>query len=131
VPSFQFVDDPRDADIRFLWAAQPSGDWYVAYCAYQLDPLTRRFGVEHILVTGRWRDGRLADMHDVYSVVLHEMGHALGLGGHSPDEGDVMYARGSGHTGLSERDRATIRKLYAKPIGARVTGAYKERATRY
>jgi hypothetical protein len=127
VPSFVFVDAAGDADIRFRWAAQPNGDWYVAYCAYQLDLLTRRFGVEHILVTGRWKDGRLADMHDVYSVVLHEMGHALGLGGHSPDAADVMFATGTGHTGLSERDRATLRALYAKPIGARVTGARKER----
>jgi predicted Zn-dependent protease len=52
------------------------------------------------------------------------MGHALGIGGHSPDPGDIMYARASktASNGLSERDRATLAELYARPIGARVAG---------
>lgn len=133
IPSFRFVETEGDADIRIRWAERPSGNWYVAYCAYQIDALQRRFGVEHVLVTGRWRDGHLADMHDVYAVVLHEMGHALGLIGHSPEPGDIMYASATitSSTALSERDRATLRALYAKPIGTRIMGARRERAVVY
>lgn len=121
VPSFRFVDDPGRADLRIRWAASPMGDAYVAYCAPQIDVFARRFGVEHILVTGRWQDGSIADLHDVHQVMLHEMGHALGLGGHSDDPDDVMYpqARSQRVPGLSARDRATLRALYARPIGAR------------
>jgi predicted Zn-dependent protease len=121
VPRFAFVDEPGQADLRIRWAATPMGDGYVAYCSYQIDVMTRRFRVEHILVTGRWQDGRLADLHDVYAVMLHEMGHALGLGGHSDHPGDVMYPSAAAETrgGLSERDRATLRALYDRPIGAR------------
>jgi predicted Zn-dependent protease len=52
------------------------------------------------------------------------MGHALGFAGHSPHAADVMYAHLNPETrsGLSERDRATLRALYAKPNGHRVTG---------
>lgn len=121
VPSFAFVDDPGRADIRIRWAETPIGDYYVAYCAYELNLYTRRFGVEHILVTGRWQDGRLADLHDVHRVMLHEVGHALGLGGHSDDPGDIMYGRSASEPvhALSARDRATLRALYERPNGSR------------
>lgn len=125
VPSFAFVDDPGQADLRVRWAASPIGDSYVAYCSQQIDAFARRFDVEHILVTGRWQDGSLADLHDVHQVMLHEMGHALGFAGHSDDPDDVMYprARSQRVPGLSERDRATLRALYERPIGSRPGGA--------
>jgi predicted Zn-dependent protease len=124
IPSFTFVDTAGDADIPIAWAKQPDGDWYIAYCAWDIQPFARRFGVSQILITGRWGDGHVADLHDVYATVLHEMGHALGIGGHSPDRRDIMYSEISGTAtrGLSERDRATLAALYARPIGNRVAG---------
>ncbi len=124
LPSFEFVDDAGDADIPIVWAAKPDGNWYIAHCAYDINLASRRFGVARILVTGSW-GGHKADLHDVYATVLHEMGHALGLGGHSPVEGDIMYESisATAFEGLSARDRATLTALYARPIGSRVTGA--------
>ena len=128
LPSFTFVDDPGAADIPIVWAAEPDGDWYVAHCAYAINPMQRRFGVSRIVVTGRWGDQRVAEVEEIYETMLHEMGHALGLGGHSPDPGDIMYAsiRGAATT-LSERDRQTLIALYERPIGKRVVGAKRER----
>lgn len=124
VPAFEFVDEAGEADVPIVWAEEPTGDWYIAHCVYDMDLWKRRFGVSHVLVTARWEDDAAASPQDVYLTVLHEMGHALGLGGHSPDPGDVMYAAHNGElAGLSERDRATLRKLYAKPIGHRIRGA--------
>ncbi|MDJ0786263.1 MAG: matrixin family metalloprotease [Myxococcota bacterium] len=125
VPSFTFVDSLGAADIPIVWAEEPDGDWYVAHCAYDIGQRTRRFGVSRILVTGRWADGHVADGAQVQQVVLHEMGHALGLGGHSPDPEDIMYPSVSPRetSGLSERDRATLQALYALPIGKRISGA--------
>ncbi len=124
LPSFEFVTDPRDADIPIVWAAEPDGDWYIAHCSYDIGWAARRFGVSRILVAGHW-NGRVADLHDVYATVLHEMGHALGLGGHSPVQTDIMYKSISATAvdGLSARDRATLSLLYSRPIGSRVTGA--------
>lgn len=125
IPRFSFVDDPGEADIPIVWEAEPSGDWYIAHCVYQLNPIQRRFGVARILVTTRGRGGDAVPLQQLYETVLHEMGHALGLAGHSPYADDIMYFRGSSASsadGPSPRDRATLRALYARPNGYRVTG---------
>jgi hypothetical protein len=45
---------------------------------------------------------------------LHEVGHALGMHGHSPNSRDVMFpvATLNGAATLSERDKNTIRRIY-------------------
>ncbi len=49
---------------------------------------------------------------DVYKVVLHELGHAIGIIGHSPNSTDVMYAS-SNVSKFSDRDIATIKLMYS------------------
>lgn len=129
VPSFEFVDDPGEADIPIFWIQKPNGAWFIAHCAYGMSQLDRKLKIAHIQVTARREDGSAADLSDVYGTMLHEMGHALGMGGHSPEPTDIMYPyiQPQLEPGLSERDRATLRKLYQRPIGARVVGARRER----
>jgi hypothetical protein len=125
LPRFAFVDAIEDADIPIVWFEEPDGDWYIAHCAYDVGWRTKRFGISRIIVTGRWGDGRIATRDEIHTTILHEMGHALGLGGHSPDPGDVMYPSISGSIGegLSDRDRATLKALYARGSGARMNKA--------
>lgn len=129
VPSFVFVDDAGDADIPIVWS--PVGTtWFIAFASYEFNRMTRRFGVSHILVTAKYQGGSEAPLDLLYVTMLHEMGHALGLAGHSPDPGDVMFPGLSAKDpsiGLSARDRATLRALYAAPIGRRITGAKRVR----
>jgi tetratricopeptide (TPR) repeat protein len=55
------------------------------------------------------------------SVLLHEVGHALGLLGHSPNPNDVMAVAYYNRAGsqaklqLSAADKATLQALYAQP----------------
>ncbi len=127
IPSFVFVETARESDIRVTWAEEPDGSWYGAYCAYDQAKLRmRHFGVDYLLISGRKsKGGSEASPQLLHAVVLHEMGHALGLGGHSPSAADVMY--GSITPGfdyaLSASDRLTLSELYSSPIGKRVVGA--------
>ena len=125
LPSFVFVEDPADADIPIVWEPEPGGDWYIAHCVYEINPSRRVFGVARILVTTRWRRGEEPSLDLYYSVMLHEMGHAIGLTGHSPNARDIMSGHGvrPDRVEITARDRETLRKLYAKPNGARVSGA--------
>ena len=125
IPSFVFVETARESDIRVTWAEEPDGGWYVAYCSYdQVKLRMRRFGVDYLLISGRSKGGSEASPQLLHAVVLHEMGHALGLGGHSTNAADVMYKSitpGIDYT-LSPSDRHTLSKLYSSPIGKRVVG---------
>ena len=119
VPSFEFVEDAGDADIPVVWEEEPSGDWYIAHCALDIDQRSRRFGVSRILMTGRWQSGEVAANWAIQAVAVHEFGHSLGLL-HSPSPVDAMYGGWTDIIEPSFRDEATLRMLYESPIGKRV-----------
>jgi Matrixin len=59
---------------------------------------------------------------DIYSVALHELGHALGLG-HSDNPADVMYPYYKDVTTLADGDKAAILTMYAAQDGTPTTPA--------
>lgn len=46
------------------------------------------------------------------NIITHELGHALGLIGHSSDRCDIMYADSDEYSRLSQRDINTLMRLY-------------------
>jgi matrixin len=139
IPSFDFVGKASDADIPIMWVATPPSNSFasIAHCMWQIDFPTRRFGVQNVSITAWNRDGTQVSVDDLHRTLLHEMGHALGIADHSPNPEDIMYpwvrdmkpgslAEGwvlpSKSKELTDRDRETLRKLYAKPNGTGLAG---------
>ncbi|MDZ4835116.1 MAG: matrixin family metalloprotease [Candidatus Melainabacteria bacterium] len=50
------------------------------------------------------------------NIVTHELGHALGLLGHSTEKSDMMYTVTDENSRISKRDINTLSKLYEKKV---------------
>ena len=58
------------------------------------------------------------DESEVYHTILHEIGHAIGLG-HSHNKADIMYTpHQRGVNSISQGDVLTVNWLYSLPQGA-------------
>ncbi|UCH24484.1 MAG: hypothetical protein JSV66_11050 [Trueperaceae bacterium] len=112
---FRLVDSPDEETLRVTWI--PFDDGRVG--SYQYVYAVQRDGVYRFRTSEIFLDPRHGS-EDAFRYALLEVGHALGLLGRSPFEGDAMSADPSGV--VSERDVATLRALYDLPSGSVVGG---------
>ena len=117
--TFTPVDDKNAArTVAVLFASGDHGDGYpfdgpfgiLAHTFYPF-PLNREpiAGDMHFDADENWKIGASVDL---YSIALHETGHALGLG-HSDKPGDVMYPYYGRTSGLTQNDIDAVLQLYA------------------
>jgi predicted Zn-dependent protease len=118
--AYTFVESPRKADYVIKWTArqheaQDGTEAGLTTTDTYLDDANREFILRaHTNILTRY-DGTWLSDKDIAETVLHELGHGLGIEGHSPNSADIMYyavsARQSGH--LTQRDANTMAHLYA------------------
>jgi hypothetical protein len=109
-------DATGDQTIAVLFASGAHGDGYPfvpavlahTFYPYPVNPEPIA-GDMHFDDVENWKIG--ADV-DVFSIALHEAGHALGLG-HSDNPNAVMYPYYHMHTALSQDDISAVQQLYA------------------
>jgi hypothetical protein len=114
------VQASADRTIDVLFARAKHGDAFpfdgpggvLAHTFYPAPPNPETVaGDMHLDADESWHVGASVDL---YSVALHEAGHALGLG-HSDRPGAVMYPYYRVATGLTDDDIEAIRALYGTP----------------
>lgn len=91
----------------------------------EADRLKVRFDLPELVIHLADESGLLPPII-VRRLVVHELGHALGMRGHSPSPGDVMYpelADAPGRDELSIQDVNSFIALYSVPNGAHFVDA--------
>jgi predicted Zn-dependent protease len=110
LPSFTFIDSAPEADVIVRWVDDPGHKGWLGLSRREslgappqrvrIQVATRRLGAEPPLA-------------ELEAVLMHEFGHALGLWTHSTYPKDLMYPNYDSDVRMpSERDRATLRRLY-------------------
>jgi hypothetical protein len=120
VPAFRFVESSWRADLRFRWTKQ----FRDLRLGETRAPTTETFRIRSIQLATQWDPRVAAPLGGLACVVRHEVGHALGLWGHSPEPGDLMFAAYFDFVHASrdgcrqtERDLETLRLLYGLEPG--------------
>ncbi|MCR5261222.1 MAG: matrixin family metalloprotease [Candidatus Gastranaerophilales bacterium] len=116
---FQFVSNLNDSQINLEWKRVDRKS--LGYCLFNFDEQARLYSAEvQIGLSDGILHAKYMDENEVYHTILHEIGHALGLG-HSPYTNDIMYTPHQyGNVSLSRRDVNSIKWLYNLPLGASV-----------
>lgn len=122
--SFAYVDNQKDSGINCRWSANPKDlmnpqEGGQALAARDLQG--RIIKVEMLILTKNpLMPVAFTDKY-VKHVCLHEIGHSLGLAGHSSQPGDIMFAAANFEAAsgvISDRDKKTISALYANAVSS-------------
>ena len=116
VVSFSYVDDEQKADIvcDFVYGLDDNavGKMYPEK-VYNIGSKTY-FKKVKLLISLKSSTGAQFPDKDLLSSALHEIGHSIGIMGHSKNVSDVMYysTESIRHGAISRRDINTIKKIY-------------------
>lgn len=124
--SYRLVRDPKEAVLACTWTADPAflheqgnkveqgvAQVFAETNAGQDGTKQILSANVRILVLNR-DSGQPLTSDDMKKTCLHEIGHALGMVGHSPSNKDVMFYSNSSAVwpALTKRDKATILRIY-------------------
>ncbi|MEX2281276.1 MAG: hypothetical protein WEE89_02185 [Gemmatimonadota bacterium] len=127
--SFALVGIPEQADVVVSWstAIRPvevadctpiGGAAFTTFCLtpegdrLKPFPLRNSTAASSVRFLVTIRESEAINSARVHTLVMHELGHVLGIAAHSPDQQDLMFADPGIRDAPSARDRATVQLLY-------------------
>lgn len=111
--TFALVNSPDDADLKCVFTKDipDTSEDTVGVHQFQYRGDEIADSTIHFRFTDKY--GRQFSSDLFYTIALHEIGHSLGLAGHSSNPNDLMYPVSTArNTGFSKRDLTTFKLLY-------------------
>ena len=116
--SFKIVQSPDQSDLDVTWTdnlhskalSAEAGNTSIICGADGI--LKARM---NLLTIDPFERGRARGKRQLRNICLHEIGHALGLNGHSGYPEDIMHSQLIVQDGVSPRDLNTLKMLYSEP----------------
>jgi hypothetical protein len=126
---FALVGIPEQADVVVSWSTtvRPveiadcipfGGAAFTTFCLtpegdrLQPFPLRNNMAMSSVRFLVTIRESEAINGARVHTLVMHELGHVLGIGAHSPNQQDLMFADPVTRDAPNARDRATVQLLY-------------------
>lgn len=115
--SFKVVNTLLESNVNIDWKRVERKA--LGHCYFSFDGANRLYGAEVAIgLTEGLVHADYMDESEVYHTILHEIGHAIGLG-HSYNKADIMYTpHQRGINSISQGDVLTVNWLYSLPQGA-------------
>ena len=113
--NFAYIKNPDEADITIKFVdkltSTRAGTTYPQYYYENDQAYLHKVRIE--IAKAESNGKRFTDVQ-LTEITLHEIGHAIGILGHSDTPGDIMYPSISvtGNTTLSTKDVDTVNKIY-------------------
>jgi predicted Zn-dependent protease len=113
---YEVVSNDRRADVTVTYdvvSSRPLNGERLGQTGFSFNPARKQLNraTMHLNV---WEGMKRHDLARFQNTAAHEFGHALGINGHSPIPGDLMYYTSSSAEGVTDRDVNTLRLAYGR-----------------